>query len=99
MSLQCYVSRELTHFVGRGRPEDDQYALLVHILKSGWLTHPPHEPSLPSKFTTLGNAQFSTGQMYSAEAVCFCDIPVADFAVHIGKYSPFGIAFTKTYLL
>jgi hypothetical protein len=40
---QRYVSVELSHFVGRGRSEPDQYDLLVnHILKPGRLTHPPH---------------------------------------------------------
>jgi hypothetical protein len=41
---QRYVSSELSHFVGKGLPEDDQYNLLVNkILKPGWLTHPPHD--------------------------------------------------------
>ena len=32
-----YVSRELTHFVGRGRREEEQYELLLKIVRSGWL--------------------------------------------------------------
>jgi hypothetical protein len=39
--VQRYVSSELTHFVGRGKPEEDQYAILVQVLQSGWLLHPP----------------------------------------------------------
>lgn len=33
--VQRYVSTELTHFVGRGKAQEDQYALLVHILQVG----------------------------------------------------------------
>jgi hypothetical protein len=43
MPQQRYVSRELTHFVGRGRPEEDQYQLLLTVLRDGWLTAPPHD--------------------------------------------------------
>jgi hypothetical protein len=99
MSLQRYVSRELTHFVGRGKPEEEQYSLLLKILKSGWLTHPPHDPEAPSRVTKLGNARFSTVEMYSPDVVCFCDIPVEDFAIHMKKYSHFGLAFLKSCLL
>jgi hypothetical protein len=36
MSTQRYVSNELTHFIGRGRTENQQYDLLVNqILKPG----------------------------------------------------------------
>ena len=31
--------------------------------------------------------------------VCFCDIPVSDFAIHTTKYGCFGVAFSKQYLL
>jgi hypothetical protein len=37
--------------------------------------------------------------MYHFPGVCFCDIPVADLSLHIGKYSAFGIAFTKRFLV
>src|SRR2546425_193273 len=43
--VQRYVSDELTHFVGRGREPASQYELLIRILTSGWLTHPPHTPN------------------------------------------------------
>src|SRR5437868_14894812 len=98
MSLQRYISIELTHFVGRGKPEDEQYSLLIRILKSGWLTHPPHDPTALSKFETNGPKLFSTGERFVADIVCFCDIPVEDLPIHMQKYSQFGIAFPKTFL-
>jgi hypothetical protein len=49
MPTQRYVSPELTHFVGRGLSEDQQYALLVNdILKAGWLMHPPIDGRQPA---------------------------------------------------
>jgi len=39
---QRYISRELTHFVGRGLPLEEQYGTFIKILSSGWITHPPH---------------------------------------------------------
>jgi hypothetical protein len=41
---QRYISKELTHFVGRKlSTEEARYGVLVEILKSGWLMHPPHQ--------------------------------------------------------
>jgi hypothetical protein len=35
---QEYVSEELTHFIGRSlASQDEQFKLLVHILRSRWL--------------------------------------------------------------
>ena len=98
---QRYVSRELTHFVGRVLPDDEaRYGLLVDIMKSGWLTHPPHEPR-PSygEELRIKAGRLSGNEVYCAQRVCFCDIPVADLAIHMAKYSKFGVAFLKSFLI
>ncbi len=67
--VQRYVSPELTHFVGQGLPEDEQYSLAVKILKSGWLTHPPHNPNVSGNLQVRLDARISDNEMYSAEVV------------------------------
>jgi hypothetical protein len=39
--VQRYVSSELSHFVGKGKSEEDQYRLLLEILRTGLLMHKP----------------------------------------------------------
>jgi abortive phage resistance protein AbiGi (putative antitoxin) len=41
----------------------------------------------------------STDQALKYEVVCFCDIPKPDFAIHVRKYSRFGLAFKKKFLI
>lgn len=97
---QRYVSKELTHFVGKGNPEEQQYLLLVKILASGWLTHVPHEPKITSRLTiNVGGGKLSENDMYSPEVVCFCDIPVGDLEIHKIKYGRFAISFLKPFLI
>jgi hypothetical protein len=96
--LQRYISEELTHFVGKDLPdEDQQYSLLVKILNSGWLTHPPHNPNISGNLQVREGAPLA--EMYSPEVVCFCDIPVEDLGIHTIKYSRFGLAFLKSFLV
>jgi len=49
--------------------------------------------------TTLGDVSPLSNSMYHLPMVCFCDIPADDFAIHMAKYSHFGIAFQKTFLI
>src|SRR6185503_6683688 len=93
--VQRYVSTELTHFVGRGKAPEDQYALLVHILRGGWLTHPPHNPNISGNVYLNPRASISNNEMYSPQIVCFCDIPVEDLEIHTDKYSSFGLSLSK----
>ena len=97
--MQRYISKELTHFVGRGLKTEEQFRILCEILSSGWLTHPPHNPRNSGNLIVKPESNLSTNEMYSPQMVCFCDIPVADFDLHMRKYSPFGIAFSKDFLI
>ncbi len=99
--LQRYVSKELTHFVGRGRDPAEQYHLLVEILRSGKLM-----PKLPFDADQLGTRGLYVRRgdqpfqdVYTAYAVCFCDIPLADLGLHMEKYSQFGLSFLKSFLV
>ena len=96
---QSYVSETFTHFVGRGLQESDQYAVLTKVLKSGWLTHDPHldQPSLGT--TAHPEKEFSGNRMLNPQMICFCDIPESALAIHTGKYSRFGVAFQREFLV
>ena len=95
LPAQRYVSPELTHFVGRSLPEEEQYSLVLEILKTGWLTHPPHDPYISGNLTITPGARISDNKMFIPEVVCFCDIPVQELDIHVRKYSRFGLAFLK----
>jgi hypothetical protein len=100
VSAQRYVSKELTHFVGRGRASpEEQYEVLVEILRSGWLTHPPHNPCISGNLEINPEGRFTAGEMYNPQVVCFCDIPVDDLSIHTAKYSRFGLSFLKEFLI
>jgi hypothetical protein len=99
VSVQRYVSEELTHFVGRGlrcRPdsEEQQYALLTEILRLGRLG-----TSKNKNIHWTDAYKFSDNEYYKPNVVCFSDIPVADLAIHMGKFSRFGLAFKKSFLV
>jgi hypothetical protein len=97
---QRYVSSELTHFVGRGLPENDQYDTLVNkILKPGWLTYPPHDVTIGRTLGVDFSKPISTDKALTYQVVCFCDIPEPDLAIHVQKYSKFGLAFKKDFLI
>jgi hypothetical protein len=100
-AAQRYVSNELSHFVGRGKTEEEQYDLLVNrILKSGWLTHGPgHDPSLPRGASLDFSKPISKDEAIGYQVVCFCDIPIDGLSIHIDKYSKFGLAFKKEFLI
>ena len=100
LSSQRYISKELTHFVGRSLIEEDQYQLLVKILTTGWLTHFPHDPKQGS-----GAMMFKSWEslcdngMFLPQVICFCDIPINDLKIHMNKYSKIGISFLKSFLV
>jgi hypothetical protein len=100
-NMQRYISDELTHFVGRhSHSSDSTYLLLIKIIQSGWITHPPHDPTAKSKTLHVSDVlKLSSNQSYNINMVCFCDIPVEDFPIHMRKYSQFGIGFKKEFLI
>lgn len=94
--IQRYVSKELTHFVGRHKPEEERFQLLIEIIQSGEILPPVSESF--SK-VTLYPQESSLEAMISPAMVCFADIPINDLSLHMEKYSNFGIAFKKDYLV
>src|SRR4051812_39367143 len=102
---QPYVSDELTHFTGRGKSESEQYATLVQILKSGFLKSPaliaggkPRGEVGRRTLVRNPSQKICDGGVYLSSVVCFCDIPPSAFAIHMAKYSHFGVAFAKRWL-
>src|SRR3990172_8138182 len=113
MSTQRYISKELTHFIGRSLASDEErYGLLKHILESGELQNPRRESGTPSSILAAGSAlgfagnyairdggKLSDDDLYFLTTVCFCDIPAEDFTIHMSKYGRVGIAFDKVFLI
>ncbi len=97
---QRYVSNELSHLVGQKlQAPDARYQLLVSILNSGRLMHRPFKPSTSGNLTVNTSAKVSENEMYSPQVVCFGDIPVQDMYLHASKYSSFGLAFPKAFVV
>ena len=107
MPLQRYVSDELTHFVGKGCKSDGalpadyremQYGVVKLILHSGMLGKRPWGSPMPTLRIIRGGS-LSSNTMYNPMMVCFCDIPAPDLKIHMDKYSQFGIAFKRSFLV
>lgn len=99
MSMQRYVSDELTHFVGRSfrheyNAHERQFDLLVRILRSGTLGK-----NVDGRVAFQPDQLFSGNEAYRSNVVCFSDIPVPDLGIHMGKFSRFGLAFRKGFLI
>lgn len=100
MPTQRYVSGELTHFVGRREVDDEaRYRLLTRILTVGFLTPHPENPEEGNLSRVDTTGKLSDESMYLGRVTCFCDIPLADLEIHMSKYSRFGIAFEKKWLV
>lgn len=100
MSVQRYISNELTHFVGRKEAnQDQQYYLFSKILKEGFLSHSPHMKGVSGGIIAPPNGKLSDNNLFISQSICFCDIPHNDIEIHINKYSQFGISFTKDFIV
>jgi hypothetical protein len=114
-AAQRYVSKELTHFVGRHlNSSEDRYGMLKTILETGQLrprgffeegvatVAAGDTLKLSAGGYSLGRRvqpRLSSNGAFEASVVCFCDIPVEDFEIHMQKYSRFGLAFLKSFLV
>jgi abortive phage resistance protein AbiGi (putative antitoxin) len=96
--LQRYVSEELTHFVGRSlqNPEAQYRLLTENILASGKLGRLPEESF---HVYVSGDTHPASNLMVHYPMVCFCDIPIPDITLHMEKYSRFGLALKKRFLI
>lgn len=74
---------------------------MLEIIKSGWLTSSPHGIKTEGIQVLVVDeqARASDNNLIRPAAVCFCDIPLADMAIHMHKYSYFGLAFPKSFLI
>lgn len=99
--MQRYVSKELTHFVGASLRSDEerQYSLFRHIIQTGILKSREYNESGGGLFYASLATPNAVGEPTLSTAVCFCDIPVADLQIHSTKYSRFGLAFRKEFLV
>ena len=96
-----YVSRYLTHFVGRHLKEEEcVFRLLCRIIRSGRLLPGGSDKSKDGDMRIEINKPLSSNEMFTPEMVCFCDIPLNDrmLAIHTRRYSRFGLAFDKKWL-
>ena len=93
--LHEYVSDRLTHFVGGKKSPEEQYQLLLLIIRSGELKIPN------SKIKSLEfdhSNKLSSNQLLKPNCVCFCDIPDVAFEIHMNKYSRFGLSFFRKFV-
>ena len=87
----AYVSNVLTHWVGRGKPCDEQYNILTQlILRRKELLFDSCPWNFCSKYGGVTN--------YQVPMISFADIPFSESAKHCCKYSRFGLSFEKHYL-
>jgi len=97
---QNYVSSELTHFVGRSLENDEErYNLLVDIVKTGIIRTRNGNGKGAVMTLSRPSIDISTNEAFTPDMVCFCDIPINDFEIHMRKYSRFGLSFSKDFLI
>lgn len=103
VDLQRYVSPDLTHFVGQAlTTQEAQFQLLKKIMRGGVLQARPRRYRRPRGEYQLAkhrDRKLSSNNAYEGSIVCFCDIPLGDLPLHMEKYSRFGIAFRKDFLI
>ena len=91
----AYVSNCLTHWVGRGKPVDEQYRILTEcILIKRQLLYGSAPWHFSSKYGGL-----KKDRQFTIPMVCFTDIPFSECVHHCQRYSEFGVSFDKVHLV
>ena len=92
-----YVSKYLTHFVGKGMAPSDQFKLLCTVIKECCLRAKGNQDHADGTVEVAPKAPFSSDKQLLAYVVCFCDIPLSPciLKIHTDKYGQFGLAFSK----
>jgi len=72
---------------------------MVRIISDGFLSHPPHSRNMSGNLPIDPGAQLTSDRMFIPQVVCFCDIPIDDLPFHMSKYSRFGLAFQKKFII
>jgi len=95
-----YVSRYLTHFVGRGETDDRAFEIPCKVLRERELLPHGREGNREGNVRIAREEPFSSNELLWPEIVCLCDIPLNDTMLrrHTRNYSRFGLAFDKTWL-
>ncbi|MBU0644092.1 MAG: hypothetical protein KJ731_15655 [Alphaproteobacteria bacterium] len=108
--MQYATDDELFHFVGRGMDNDEKFSLLLKVLRERTISHPPHEKGwgrfgYTSQFLDdvwqgdlISEKFLHSGDLLFPNITCFADIPFEALPLHMGKYSCFGLSFTKRYV-
>lgn len=90
----AYVSKYLTHWVGRGKEDEEKFEILTQrILR--------HQALLYSKCAIEFRSRYGGIEpgAWQVPMVCFTDIPFSEVEKHCENYSSFGISFDKPYML
>lgn len=113
--LTHFVGRDLMKAMPSPEQQEEReetlYARLVKIMKDGRLQTGRTkrgvnaDPSIGKEGITVqqivtyrvGATDLAT--MFDPAVVCFCDIPVGDVEIHMSKYGPFGLSFSRDFLL
>ncbi|MFB4202628.1 hypothetical protein KBTX_01671 [wastewater metagenome] len=97
-----YASDELFHFVGHSSPQDDEenYRRLGLVLRSGCISHPPHDGSWgQTGYTATWDNRLETEELIVPTVTCYADIPFDALSTHVSKYGKFGLALPRWLLI